>query len=855
MVVGVRGCVVPISQVLRPLVERFGLQATVPHSGRISQFLRMVRYNLLAERGQPLPEVDWFFFKNVRYEDEKGTSYRLQFLDRHHFQVLDFAGKKVADASVGIPVQLEDACFTCAKVPTHLLFRKQYSLNLAPWHGTTQGLKGSLKIMSQKANNSIYDLTLFWSDRKRGTEILNGLMEEYRAYLKRDYDQIAAEQMTNLEQKQSQVCEKMEKVLDEHAAYLKETIAEKGFIGLKEELIGYLEPHEKLRTKLLGIDIELARLEQNNPSLLLAEDGLYARAVSRIVTQKNDLQQQRDLLELSFQQGETCQGMEKHFEELSLLRLQREETKKLLHAMQQTGEWNLPPSFSWAQGFERAANRIDFTGYLENHARLLSVREKILQERLSHLGDPQTEFDGIDLKTSRHLFTEYLGKLDLAEGMMRYYAHLKEEVKQKDFEIGALSAVLKDSVSQKLIERANHLSLQLKDEKHRSSKEGERWSEEIALHRKLLSEHLEQLWKVEELQANLIRERMAALQGVSLDCINQQVSLLDEQLQESIADRQKTLREEKALLQKKMGELRALASDLPAGWKLEHWLKLKTDMGIRIVEVMTQLIESKTIGHQLHHVESKPLDIAIAPRFVKKPRLYLYSAMGGFGVAFGVFFLLLIRAILKGFPTFSHKLIALRYPFAGKISSICDGPEVESLSGPDLETLRRISLFLEEPPTGKTVGLIGGRGPDYSHALAQNLARAGRHVVLIRCDFNAKFQESDRPGLLQWLQGTMTEIPVRRGVGLDFIPAGGFSPFSMEALQSNRFKTLLEQCKAAYDFVLIWLPSPLDLAEAKALLSLSEKAIVTVSGEPTEQLTPFAHWAYDEHRLTFLSCE
>ena len=844
------------NQVLRPLAERFGLQATVPHSlGRISNGLRKIRNSLLAERGQLLPEVDWFAFENVHCEEEGGTSYRLRFLDPQNFHVLNAAGEKVADATVGTPVQLPDVCFTCSKVPARLLFRKQYSLNIEPWYNTTQGLKGSLKILSQKANSSIYDLTLFWPDRKLGTAILNGLMEEYRRYLKRDYNQTAAEQMANLEQKQLQVYQKMEHMFDEYAAFLKSTIKEKGFTNFKEELIGYLEPHEKLRAKLYEIDISLARFTQNDPSLFLAEDSLYAHSLAEIISQKQDLKQERDLLELSFQQGALGQGMEKHFEELSALRVQREETEKLLQAMQQTDQWALPSSFSWAQGFQTAADHVDFSGYLGNHLRLLSVREKILQERLSHLGGVPTEFAGIDLKTSRALFTGYLSKLDEAEAAMRHYAHLKEEVQQKDFEMGSLAAVLKDPVSQKLIEQASQISLQLKDEKHHSSKEGERWSEEITLHRKLLSEHLEQLWKVEELNADLIRERIAALQGVSLDCINQQISVLDERLRQSITDHQKTLNEEKKLVLAKMEELRTFASNLPDRWKLENWLKLKTDMGIRIVEVMTELVESKTIGHQLHHVESKPLDLAIAPRFAKKPKLYLLSAIGGFGASFLVFFVLLIRAILKGFPTFSRKLIAMRYPFAGKISAFCDGPEVESLTGPDLETLRRLILFLEETPTKKTVGLIGGVGPDYSHSLAQNLFRMGRQTVVIRCDFNAKFQDSDRPGLLQWLEGPMTDIPVRRGNGFDFIPAGGFSPFSMEALQSSHFKTLLERCKAAYDFVFIWLPSPLDLAEVNALLSLSEKAIVTVAGEQTEQLTPFVDWAYDKNRLTFLSFE
>src|SRR6185369_12560000 len=100
--------------------------------------------------------------------------------------------------------------------------------------------------VSQKSNKTIYDLTMEHRDRHLGARLLNGLMEEYRRYLAQERDQIAAEQLAYLEKKQADIYGKLEGVFSEHTAYLKNIVEEKGFIGLKQELESYVEPHERL---------------------------------------------------------------------------------------------------------------------------------------------------------------------------------------------------------------------------------------------------------------------------------------------------------------------------------------------------------------------------------------------------------------------------------------------------------------------------------------------------------------------------------------------------------------------------------------------------------------------------------
>jgi hypothetical protein len=211
-----------------------------------------------------------------------------------------------------------------------------------------------------------------------------------------------------------------------------------------------------------------------------------------------------------------------------------------------------------------------------------------------------------------------------------------------------------------------------------------------------------------------------------------------------------------------------------------------------------------------------------------------------------------IRQILKGFPISLEKLKALRLPVLGPISPFCDGPAVETPTGSDLDLLRQIALFAEG---GKVVSLIGGLGPDYSYALGENLSRMSAKSIVLRCDFHAKFRKEDAPGLLQVWKGEIGELPIRKGKGFDFITAGGYSPFGAEIVQSHNFTQFIDLLKQKYDWVFLLFRAPLHSAESLAALRLCDKALVTVSGEQTEELTPFVDWAYHENdcRLTFIT--
>jgi len=849
-------------QVLKPLVEKMGLQIGCPNPRWLfSRVVNRFREALRAEKGLPLEDLDPFLFQDVAYEEEGSLSFTLFFTDATHFTIHSADKKEeMGKGTVGTETHFSHRLgrFTVVKTPKKLKIGAFYPFHISHWASAANALRSQIKIKNDKDNRALVNVSFSHRDRHLAAQLANELMNQYQGYLKREYDHLAKEQLTYLEGKQEQIFGKMEELFDQHTAYLSKNLEENGFIGLDQEVEKLLLPHHEMSSKVISIEVELSRLDQmeKEERAMVLVEGPFSQGLHQISQQIQELKQQRDLLELSLCQI-TQHALEGKREELKEIRNHRYAVEKLIQEVDRGGEissFDINPGLChWAKSIRDLEEREDFGEYLENYARLLSIREKMIQERFFYGDNAPAELEGMDLSLARSLFLKYNSDLDAAENSLRHYAQLKKEIPQPDFDLASLSTLLIDPLCQKVIEEAMNLGLHLKDEKHRSSKEGERWREEIALHRNILMNHLDQLIKVEELNAALIREKMAGLQKVSLDCINCQISVLHEQIHDSIKQRRQALLLEKALLEKKMGKMRAeLAVALPEKWRFEKWLNIKTEMVSKVMEAVTEVVESKTISNHLHHVESKPLDCALVPTAPQPPRLYRMMCLGAFALPFLIFCLSFIRRILHGFPVSLEKLKALRLPVLGSVSAFCDGPSVEMLTGPDLEFLRQLALFAKG---SKVISLLAGRGPDYSYALGENLAHLSAKAIILRCDFLSTFREEDTPGLLQVWKGEVGELPIRRGKGFDYICAGGYSLFGTEIIQSPPFLHLIDLLKKSYDAVFLLFRTPLASVESSAALGLCEKAVVTVSQEQIEELTPFVNWAYHEDhcRLTFIT--
>jgi hypothetical protein len=841
-------------QVLKPLAESLGLQATVRKPGfLLTKVYRRLSDNWKAERGLFLSDIDMFDFKDVHYEGTGTLSYTICFQDPDHFTILE-KGKTLALGTLKVPVSLPDCTLTVEKTPSWLKIKASYPLQIFPWIPAAESLRKGIQIVANKNNSSILDLSFSHRDRFFASQVLNQLMTQYQRYLKSEHDQTALEQLDYLSRKKADIYNKMAEMFEQHADYLKENIESKGVAGLEDELASLLIPYQKMQQNILGIDIELSQIKQNKKEEGSVCLGEFLKVNQPLLSRLQELKQQRDLLEVSFQSSgflETLEsGLVNRQQALRDIRNKKEKAEKFL---ENQGSSDSEDSF-----FVLAdpVAQEDKSQYVANYVRLLSVQEKILQEKCFNTDDLDNYFDGIDLALASSLFTEYNNKLDGAENLMRYYQHLMDRIEADDFEISSLSSVLQDPLSHSLIADANKIAVQLKDEKYHSEKEGQRWKEELLFQKRILKEHLGQLYTIEEIHSQLSREKLVSLQRVRLECINREISVVHEGMRDTLINRKNALIQEKEVLQEAMKDLRHISVDFPEKWKQEKLLKLNSEIALKMIGVMTELVEGKTVTQHLHRIESRPLDLSFIPLIPKKPGLIQGILIGAFGAGFFFFFIAFIRTLLSGFPTTLEKLKVIQYPTAGELSPCCDGPSLDFVTGDDLDVLRRISLFIESDSKSKIIGLIGGKGPDYSYALAENFARMSHKSLIVRCDFENKLSPCDVPGILQVWKGDLKELPLREKEGFDYLTSGGFTIHGTEVIQSNAFSDILQSVKEKYDSIFLLFRTPLSSAESTAALRICDKAVVTVCGEPLEELSSFVRWAKEDKktsRLTFVT--
>ncbi|OGN55680.1 MAG: hypothetical protein A2796_00695 [Chlamydiae bacterium RIFCSPHIGHO2_01_FULL_44_39] len=840
------------NEVLRPLVEKLGLQIhSSSSSGCIQNAVSNFRDSWRAERGKSIEDLDPFLFENVHYSSEKAGFFTLFFTNEKEFSVFDETQKKRLEIGViGSPVCLEGFQFTVKKIPKKAKYNVFYPFFVTHWIHEAGAIRSCVTIKDNIENSSLIDLSFMHRDRYLAVQIVNELMNQYQEYLRREYGYVEKEQLAYLEGKQNQIFAKMDELLTQHCLYMTKNIEENGFFGLDEESQSLLVPHNQISQKIRAIDIELERLSRiknEGKIVAIAEEGPFSQRLGNILQEVHHLKQQRDLLELSLSEDLPFPSDSKKGE-LQTVRAQRMEMEKRMQEIR-SGQKISACDFDqglqcWAQGIDSPEEETDFVEYLENYSRLLSMREKIFQERLFSSSPIPEELEGMDRNSARGLYLEYNTKLDGIEAKIRHFKELQKTIPNREVDLASLSAVFNDSFSQQLICDAMRLELQMKDDKHHSVSEEEKWTQEIDLYRKILVDHLGQLSRIEELNKTLVREKMHGLQKISLDAMHHEISVLENQAMDCVKEREEVLLLEKELLEKQVSRLRgSLAEILPQKWRFEKWLSMKSHMISKMMDAVTEIVESKNMSIQLHHVQSKPLDMALLPSVPEPPHLFAMAYVGAFSLPFFLFSLSLIRQALRGFPLSLEKLQALKLPVLGAMSSFCDGPLVETPTGPDLDLLRKIALFSKG---SGVVSLLGGKGPDYSFALGENLARTNQKTIVVRCDFLGTHQEGDAPGLLQLWKQEIREPPIRKGKGFDYIASGGFSPFGTEIILSESFRELLAGLKKKYERIFLYFSSPLSSAESMAALNISDQAVITISSECTEELTPFIDWGYDE---------
>lgn len=509
---------------LERLVRKLGLQASLvkkearyPRLAAIRDNLR-VEYALFNRRVGPiLPDLQMeIAAQSIIYTGEIPISLRLRFISEESYQVSAPHQGMLGVGKLGSIFSTKDAGFSIIRKSVQPLTGLEYVITLQPMSMVTKGIMAKLQIEADRDDRTL--LVMKYSDpqRQRAAEILNVLMFVYQEYLRDEQERVLGEQMDYLKTRHDEVRDKLQQMMDNHAIALSLDVASTGCIDVKQAMEFLTVTQQQYTRELFAIDLELKRLQQ-----VEAEgSGYYERyatdhdkssVINAIVAQIRGLKQQSDSLELALNdslldESKGAKAKEQvvaQFIELSDVRELGDNASQMMVGLQlgimpdpSLRLFNDPRYMikDWCKAVGNYQDKqqqesclVNFKAYLSNLVHLFYVHEKALQERLTHQQSIQQEFQGIDLATTKELYLTYSRDLNGVEAEGRQLRFVIDQVDDPAFEISSLSTILRDGVSQNMIDQASKLLLALRDEDNRSVREQERLKSDLSIQKGFLS--------------------------------------------------------------------------------------------------------------------------------------------------------------------------------------------------------------------------------------------------------------------------------------------------------------------------------------------------------------------------------
>lgn len=838
------------------------------------------------------PPTIWL--QNVAYNDEISKSFTLHFLNEEVFEIFDQDNRSLGQHELGYKVNGSDFAFTVMRKSHELLTGTNWYLELMPLQTVSENLLGILTITADLNDRNLLHIKLLHTNRHIGTEILNSMMLIYQEHIRQEQKRISQEQIAYLEKRQTEMGDKLRKMMTEHAENMSTVMTKSGFLNSLKAIEFYSNSQTIYQQKLYDIELAIKRLtkaQEENYAFydVQGDPGVINQALAEI----RSLKQQSDALDLAlknaFPEGNP------HFQEtfseqlldLDLVKRSQMEVLALLKSLQAKNglpkvehlvnnpklavkAWqekllvaqnNLENSFSTAEKKEKEEefnrDRQNFIAYLKNLSHLFDVQEKIIQERLAFQQCPQKEFQGIDINTSRELYINYNRMLNEVQATIRQIDFIVEQLKNPEFEVTSMSNIQNDFVTNEMIAKASQIVQSIKDQNNRSSKEIERLKDQLDVQKEFLKQHLNQAVMLHKLKEQLIQEKIISLQSVTLGLLRQQISILDQHMQEYITMRLKDLKQETGLIEQHQDALRHEMKDLPSKWVEERLIDQQLLINQRMVEEITTLVESKNLSSNLEILQSYPQDFAVPPLHPKSPRSLLFAAFGAFLGAFLTFTYFIVRSALFGIRFSESNLKANHLHVSGPLTNKAGQSIKNDLMDQDLDTLRRLMAYMtagERPAKGQSLLLLNGAGVDYSHHLADLFAKRGQKVLLMPILFKAG-AKTEGQGLIQYLEGQDSFPTIISQGSFDCLHEGGVSRYITELIGSHRFKLLLNQLVETYDWIIVDSDVMPTSGQANALMKIFDHVAVNLTHENISDLNsymPFKENTEATHKVSFV---
>lgn len=857
-------------KLLEELVKQFHLQGVISkhetHYPKMSNLWNNAWLTVVQARNKPgvlFPDKQQSLgIQNIEFLGEAPLSFRIIFLDEHAFQLYTSRKGPPIEGRLGVPVTVSNATFTVVRKAPVSVAEQEFGIGINTMTNVVNHLSHKIGVEIDREDKTLLKLKYLDTNRHQAAAVLNGLMDLYQEHLKREQQRISSEQIGYLEQRQNEVKDRLQNMMEEHAAVLTADVKNIGFPDVSSAIAFFAAAQQEHTRELLNIDLELKHLQkvQQVGVLSHAHDAPHdgAATINPIVSRMRMLRQQADSIELSLAENPpnaVAENTKMRFDELNRVQRLGQEALLMIASVQA----HRPPDTSltiyqdpqykvksWCEQLQstegnpskRGACETQFVAYLGNLQHQFHVHENALQEQLTNQRDVKQEFQGIDLDTTKELYLGYSREINNLEAEAAQKQFIINQIQDPAFEISSLSTVLTDPVSQKMISTASGLLLSLKDEDNRSAREQERLRNELSVQKGFLSEHLHQTIQLLELRQKLLKDKISALQVTTLGLIRQEHSVLEKHLTDNIAARVEQLEQKRSVIEQHQQDLQGEMLKLPEKWVSEKLINQQMELNGRMVEEITKLVESKNTSSSLDLVQSAPVDQAIPPLQPKSPRALFFIFLGGTLGAFLAASFAFTRSVATGFPVTAENLRLSGQNVSGKLTH---NDSTETIADTDLEALRHLVVFLETVPRvsstkGQTVGLILERdGPDYSRNLAMLLTKKGNRVLLIPLAFDQPATRSGN-GLLQYLEGTIERPDILKEGICDLIPTGGITRFGHELIGSVRFQNLIKELQSQYDWILIAVAVSVKSAEAAGICQMAASTIITITDQTWDDI-------------------
>ncbi len=264
----------------------------------------------------------------------------------------------------------------------------------------------------------------------------------------------------------------------------------------------------------------------------------------------------------------------------------------------------------------------------------------------------------------------------------------------------------------------------------------------------------------------------------------------------------------------------------------------------RLLTTLKLTLRQREIDFQVPKKTIEILNTAEAARVPIRPSWPLNIM---FSFLFGGIFAVGLAVVLEYFDT-SFRTVAdvedrLGLPVLGVIPFSPDAVTRDSDDPAELEPYRvlQTNLNLALTPGRSYAVVISSAGPGEGksttlHRIARLMGETGERVVLIDSDLRRPTQHriAERPkgpGLSDLLAGDKTiDDVVQKDIspGLDFIPSGSHSGFTLSLIHANRLRELIASLRGRYDRIVFDSPPIIGVSDTSVLVSCVDCVVLLI---------------------------